>query len=238
MRKGISLIELVLAIVVIAISVMSVPMMLQQGIKSDTFSMMQEAILAARTKMGNILSYQWDDNSRESNNTNGRLRALDVTNGDHALDRNGTYYPERRIGHVYGDLRRKMKAASSPNLFPKPGADANITDLNDFDNLVAQITWSGVNTASDRYDYLDKELNLTTKVYFVSDQLVTGSDYNDTTLTFVFDPSGKRSITDATYSTNIKMIELNVTSKSYPAFLFRTFSCNLGETNLQEKDIN
>jgi hypothetical protein len=238
MRKGISLIELVLAIVVIAISVMTVPMMLQQGTKSDTFSMMQEAILAARTKMGNILSYQWDDHSRESNNTNGRLRALDVANGDPALDRNGTYYPERRIGHVYGDLRRKMKPAGAANLFPKPGADANITDINDFDNLSSVITWSGVSTASDRYDYLDKDLNLTTKVYFVSDKLVTGSDYNDTTLTFVFDPSVKTSITHATYSTNIKMVELNVTSKSYPTFLFRTFSCNLGETNLLEKEIN
>ncbi len=237
MRRGISLIELVLAIVVIAISVMTVPMMLQQGTRNDTYSMMQEAILAARTKMGNILSYQWDDNSRESNNTNGRLRVLDVANGDPALDRNGTYYPERRIGHVYGDLRRKMKAISAADRYPKAGADANITDVNDFDNHSTQIAWSGGSVVTDRYDYLDKDLNLTTRVYFVSDALVSGSDYNDTTLSFVFDPSTKFSISGAN-STNIKMVELNVTSQSYPTFLFRTFTCNLGETNLLEKVIN
>ncbi len=233
MRKGISLIELVLAIVVIAISVMSVPMMLQQGVKNDTFSMMQEAILAARTKMGNILSYQWDDNAREVDNEEGRLRALDVLGGDPALDRNSTYYPERRIGHVYNDLRRKMMAAVT---YPKVGADNNISALNDFDAQSTKITWSGVSMPSDRYDYLDKDLNLTTHIYYVSDRLMSGSDYNDTTLNFVFDPSTKFSITD-TNSTNIKMIELNVTTSSYPAFIFRTFSSNLGETSLKEREL-
>ncbi len=236
-RKGIGLIELVLAIVVIAISVMTVPMMLQQGTKSDTFSMMQEAILAARTKMGNVLSYQWDEYSMESNNTYGRLRALDVANGDPALDRNATYYPERRIGHVYGNLRRKMKPGTAPNLFPKPGADANITDLNDFDNLSTQIVWQGASTASDRYDYLDKNLTLSTKVYYISDTPSAGTDYNSTTVTFVFNPAMKQNINGA-YSTNIKMVELNVTTQSYPAFMFRVFSCNLGETGLLERDIN
>lgn len=231
MRKGIGLIELVLAIVVIAISVMSVPMMLQQGNRNDTYSMMQEAILAARTKMGNILSYQWDDNAREGNNTNGRLRALDVLGGDKALDRNDTYYPERRIGHVYGDLRRKMMAAVT---YPKNSVDANFTDINDFDAQESNISWQGSATASDRFDYLDKELKLETHLYYVRDTLPVGYDYNDTKLLFVLDPSTKFPITD-TNSTNIKMVELNVTSKAYPAFIFRSFSCNLGETNLYER---
>lgn len=231
MRKGIGLIELVLAIVVIAISVMSVPMMLEQGNRNDSYSMMQEAILAARTKMGNILSYQWDDNAREGNNTNGRLRALDVMGGAKALDRNDTYYEERRIGHVFGDLRRKMMATVT---YPKAGSDANITDINDFDNHDTNISWQGTSTATDRYDYLDKELKLSTRVYYISDALPTGYDYNDTKLRFVLDPSTKFSISDAN-STNIKMVELKVTSPTYPAFLFRTFSCNLGETNLYEK---
>ncbi len=236
MRKGISLIELVLAIVVIAISVMSVPMMLQQGAKSDNFSMMQEAILAARTKMGGILSYQWDDNARDGNNTEGRLRALDVTNGDGALDRNNTYDTnnERRIGHVIRDLRRKMMPAVT---YPKAGSDANITDINDFDNVHTNITWQGSSTATDSYDYLDKNLTLSTRVYYVSDALQAGYDYNQTTLLFVFDPSTKDTISSPN-STNIKMIELNVTSKNYQNFLFRAFSCNLGEVDLLEKEIN
>lgn len=233
MRKGVSLIELVLAIVVIAISVMSVPMMLQQGAKNDTFSMMQEAILAARTKMGNILSYQWDDNARENNNSNGRLRALDVAAGDPMLDRNGTYGIERRIGHVYGNLRRKMMPSPT---YPKAGSDSNITAINDFDTQQSKISWVGASAAQDRYDYLDKDLNLTSRVYYVSDTPLGGDDYNSTTLHFLFDPSSKVSINSAS-STNIKMIELKVTSQSYPTFIFRSFSCNLGETNLLEKEL-
>ena len=235
MRRGISLIELVLAIVVIAISVMSVPMMLQQGAKSDTFSMMQEAILAARTKMGNVLSYQWDDNARDGNNTEGRLRALDVYAGDPALDRNNTYYDERRIGHVFGDLRRKMMAAAT---YPSTAVDANITDVNDFDGKSTQLSGVGASTPTDTFDYLDRDLNLTTHVYYISDALAAGSDYNDTVINFVFDPSTKKSITNNADSTSIKMIELDVTSNNYQNFLFRAFSCNLGEVDLLEKEIN
>ena len=234
-RKGISLIELVLAIVVIAISVMSVPMMLAQGAKNDSFSMMQEAILAARTKMGNVLSYQWDDNSKEGNNTNGRLRALDVYSGDTALDRNNTYHNERRIGHIYGDLRRKMMPTP---IYPSSSVDANITDINDFDAVSATLAWSGASTAVDRYDYLDEDLNLTTHVYYISDTPVSGTDYNSTTLSFVFDPSTKKSITNNADSTSIKMVELEVTSTNYQTFMFRTFSCNLGEVDLLEKELN
>jgi len=235
MRKGISLIELVLAIVVIAISVMSVPMMLQQGAKSDSFSMMQEAILAARTKMGNILSYKWDDNATDGNNSEGRLRALDVFAGDPALDRNGTYYPERRIGHVYGDLRRKMMANPT---YPSDNVDANITDLNDFDNVSITLSAVAASSATDNFDYLDVDLNLTSHVYYISDMTTGGTDYNDTNISFVFDPSTKHSITNNADSTNIKMIELEVTSQNYQTFLFRTFSCNLGEVDLLERDIN
>jgi hypothetical protein len=235
MRKGISLIELVLAIVVVAISVMSVPMMLQQGAKNDNFSMMQEAILAARTKMGNILSYQWDDNARDGNNSEGRLRVLDVYNGNSALDRNNTYYDERRIGHVFGDLRRKMMATPT---YPSSNVDTNISDINDFDGLSATLAWSAASTATDNFDYLDRDLNLTTHVYYISDTPVGGTDYNSTTISFALDPSTKSSITNNANSTSIKMVELEVTSTNYQTFVFRTFSCNLGEVDLLEKELN
>ena len=230
MRKAIGLIELVLAIVVIAISVMSVPMMLQQGAKSDNFSMVQEAILAARTKMGNILSFRWDKNSLDKNNTHGRRRALDVISGDKALDRNDTYYKERRIGHVYGNLRRKMFSTET-NV--STAVDVNFTNINDFDNKSAAITWKGASTAVDSYEYLDRELNLTTRVFYIDDK----TDYNKTTITFAFDVSTKKSITYINNSTNIKMIELNVTSGNYVPFVFRTFSCNLGESRLLTKPL-
>ena len=235
MRKAISLIELVLAIIVIAISVMSVPMMLQQSAKSDNFSMVQEAILAARTKMGNILSFRWDRNSLDTNNTNGRFRALDVISGAAALDRNNTYYEERRIGHVYGDLRRKMFAVETnvSALVIAPN-DTNFTNINDFDAKSATIDWKGANSATDRYEYLDRELNLTTRVFYIADNTV---DYNATNINFVFDTTSAKTIKNINNSTNIKMIELNVTSQNYLPFVFRTFSCNLGESRLLSRPL-
>ncbi len=226
MRRGaFSLIELVLAIVIISISVMTVPMMLSQSAKNDNFSLMQESILAARTKMGNILSYIWDDKALDANST--MIVVLDVKNGDSELDRNATTLnTNRRIGHIPKDKRRHMMDGNmTSETFPSTSVDTNITDINDFDNKTVTIAFSGTGSPTDSFDYLDKNLTLGTKVYYISDM----SDYNQTTVTFDFNISNKQSITDLNNSTNIKMIELNVTSQNYQPFIFRTFSCNIGQ---------
>ena len=233
-KSGFSLIELVLAIVIIAISVMTIPLMLAQSAKNDNFSLMQESILAARTKMGNILSYIWDDNAIETNST--MIVVLDVKNGDSELDRNmSTLNSNRRIGHIPKDKRRHMMEGNSTVMtFPSTSVDVNITDLNDFDAKTTSIAFSGTGSTTDNFDYLDKNLSLATKVYYIDDK----TDYNATKITFDFDVSTAKSITDVNHTTNIKMIELNVTSQSYQPFVFRTFSCNIGQAKYLYRTAN
>jgi len=227
-RAAFSLIELVFAIVIISISVMTVPLMLQQSAKSDNFAMMQESILAARTKMGNILSYPWDDASIEENTT--IIRVLDVVNGDSELARNGNSL--RRKGHIQESKRRRLHDGNASVLtYPLGTVDTNITDWNDFDDKNATVIASGTDTATDNFDYLDKNLSLGTKVYYIDDKI----DYNQTTIAFDFNVSTKASITNVNNSTNIKMIELEVGSLMYTPFIFRTFSCNIGQTLYLEK---
>ncbi len=220
-REGFSLIELVIAIVVIAIALMSVPLMLNQGAKSNQFSLMQESILAAHTKLGNIISFKWDENAADENGT--VVRVLDVTNGDSQLDRNLT---RRRIGHIKADLRRRMKnVETNATAIGMEGADT-YDDIDDFDGTSTKVAASGASGVKGKFDYLDVDLNLTTSVVYVSDDL----NYSEQNLTFDFN------VTSVAGSTNIKMIELNATStNSDTPFVFRIFSSNIGQSKYYEK---
>ena len=233
-RSAFSLIELVLAIVIIAISVMTIPMMLSQSSNNDSFSIMQESILAARTKMGNILSYKWDRNSVDGNSSITYIRVLDVKAGDSELDRNETTVDEnRRIGHVAYDLRRRMHEGNVTDMsltFPTAdGNDANITALNHFDG---QVLGNSLDGNASTFDYVIRDFNMTTTVCYVSDS----ADYTAQTINFDFNTTKSADIEDVNNSTNIKMIEIFVQSFSGQPFRFRSYSSNIGQTELLELD--
>jgi prepilin-type N-terminal cleavage/methylation domain-containing protein len=223
-RSGFSLVELVLSIVVIAIALMTVPLMIGQGAKSNQYALVQESILAARTKMGNILSYKWDDCASSASAS--IVRVIDVTAGDSQLDRNTTL---RRVGHIDEDLRRRM---SDTEVNATLGQEGGIfDDIDDFDGESTTVSTVGASTPEGEFDYLDKDLNLTTSIAYISDD----ANYSQQTLTFDFNVSTTGTFSAAN-STNIKMVELNATSanRDFP-FVFRIFSCNIGQSKLLER---
>ena len=225
-RRGFSLIELVFAIVVIAISLMTVPLMLNQGAKSNQFALMQESILAAHTKMGNILSFKWDENSGDNNDT--IVRVLDVTAGDSQLDRKTAV---RRVGHIHDDLRRRMQD-SETNATSLGALGIEVADLyddiDDFNGKSVIVAPVGAATQKGKFDYLDADLNLTTSVTYISDDV----NYSQQDIAFDFNASDV--ITAG--SSNIKMVELNATSvNSDIPFVFRMFSSNIGQSKLYER---
>lgn len=229
-KSGFSLVELVLSIVVIGISLMTVPLMLNEGAKSNQYALMQESILAARTKMGNILSFRWDENSTDINGS--VIRVIDVAVGDSELDRLLTASPKnRRIGHVETDRRRRMTNNERNASLGIEAADV-FDDIDDFDGASSFVSASAGGVAG-QFDYLDNDLNLTTSVKFISDQ----TDYTLQNINFDFNVSSATSFTGAN-STNIKMIELTTTSINRPdvPFVFRIFSSNIGQSLLYERD--
>lgn len=62
-RKAFTLIELVFAIVIVAITVLSVPVMLQINSRGIQAGVDQEAVFAASAKLMQTLSYPWDEYS-------------------------------------------------------------------------------------------------------------------------------------------------------------------------------
>ncbi len=61
MRPGIAMIELIFAIVIMAIVLMSAPMMIGTATKSSNVSLQQESIAIAAAEIGMILTHHWDE---------------------------------------------------------------------------------------------------------------------------------------------------------------------------------
>lgn len=235
MRRASSMIELVIAIVVMGIAMMTLPLMLEKVQSSNTFAMQQEALLAARTQLGDITTYPWDENSLKSN-----IVAI--------LDVNSTLTPVtlqrdsntslRRVGHVFADKRRKFfdplepnNAATTPaNL----GIDAggNIDDIDDFanttTNLLAPILAETTDTG---LDYKFDDLNMSIFAHYISD----AANYSlQDMATFTF-PTPASAVTNG--STNIKLIELRLSGTGLDNNItFRTYATNIGESEILRRD--
>ncbi len=212
-KKAFTLIELVVAIVVIGIAMMSVPLLLSQASKSNEFSINQEAILAATTKMDNILTYPWNET-----NSSGVLKVFDVTNGNINLSRYPDNNSTRRIGHFKEKYRRKFYdniTEANSTLGHDKGDEFD--DIDDFNGEYFSVQNGGTG------DYL-KELNLSVGVYYISDN----ANYSQhPILNFPL------SISSTTPTTNIKMIEVNVTDKNHNLITkLKAFSANIGSYEL------
>ncbi len=224
-RGAFSLIELVLAIVVIAISIMTIPLMLNQNSKAISFTIMQESMMAARTKIENILSYQWDSCSTIASGVAGtetRIKVIDVLNGD--LELNRTVNTIRRVGHVREDLRRRFHDLGVGVLaLPSgDGLSATKVSIDSFNGETISMNAGG------SLDYL-RDFNITTAIFYISDEV----NYTSQNINFNFDATAWRSSTvNVNQSTNIKMIELNVTTQDAQPFILRAFSSNIGQTEL------
>ena len=78
-KPAFTMIELIFAIVVIAITVLSLPMMTQVTSKGTEDALVQEVIFAAAAELNQAVSYHWDANSTD---TNSSLAGVINTNGD------------------------------------------------------------------------------------------------------------------------------------------------------------
>ncbi|MBL0687541.1 MAG: type II secretion system protein [Sulfurospirillum sp.] len=211
MKKASSMIELVVSIVVIGIAVMTLPLMLEQTQRNSTFTMQQEAILVARTKLGNILTYSWDDNTVQNN----IIGVLDVhVDADDELDRNTT---QRRVGHVSQDRRRKFFTNSTfATTHVNLGSDGSINDIDDF------IEFNSYNL-SGNLDYRFK-FDINTTVNYHNDTAnYSAQDMSNFTFSRVLN----------TTSTNIKRVRVSLYLNDInTTLMLEAYSANIGGTAL------
>ena len=228
-RHAFTMIELIFALVIMSIVFVSLPMILVNNQNSLEDNLVQESIFLASSKMSQVLTFKWDDNSSSPGlGTLSTSDVIEVTNGPAALDRNGS---EFRVGHFQEDKHRRM----SPVLNETRTATAigievpgTFDDIDDFDGLVATniIATAGV-------DGYKKEYRADVNVSYVNDNnFINATNYASDSIDFVLSP------TAAAATTNLKMMEVSIEQEDPTSatgweqtLLLRAFVANIGETD-------
>ena len=223
-RPAIAMLELIFAIAVMGIALLSAPMLISMAAKSTSVALQQEGINEAASRITMIMTYDWDENNvnvpcggdpsilhTESESTvtalaevNGTTLRIGVplTSNSHTFNCNGQEFNATAIG--------------------KEGSD--IDDLDDFDktNLVKVLLGSGGEDYIENPDRTGADVSIDTSITYVSDN----APYTDT-----FNYNFSNSAAGGT--TSIKAIKVVLTSDSSEAELEKTivmyaFSCNVG----------
>jgi len=150
-RAAFTFIELIFAIVIIAITVVSLPMLNQVISHNNEKSLVQEAIFAAATELNEATTLHWDENSLEAGDTSGLAKVINIDSNCESNASSSRY--RLRPGHIREALHRKCL-----NNLALGEADSNTNDLVDAveDNQHAskEIFISSDTTAQGyKYDY-------------------------------------------------------------------------------------
>jgi prepilin-type N-terminal cleavage/methylation domain-containing protein len=226
-RKGFTLIELIFAIVIVAIIVLSIPMMNLINAKATEGSISQEAVFASSAKLMQTLSFPWDENSSDIEQILEGATVLSgvvkTPNGTASLDFNDTVCRP-------GLIARRCRIDQN-------GWEVNVSNLgNDYTSLLIRgLDDSGgesniSGTSSEGYK---NQYRMVTNVTYVSDNTnsVGGSiDYNASNpfgASFVFSdlnvtgPTSLRLITISTYRAD--------DTTNTPVTVLRAYGANIGE---------
>ena len=230
MRKAVSLIELIIAIVVMGIAVMSLPLILTQTQSNNALALQQEAILSTKAKIGFISSYPWDQNSWDG--TGSIFRVLD-TSASPSADNAFATADIRRIGHIQTDKRRRLWDVGNANRAPNNEVTAapNEDDIDDFDSHDDNITIADPT----QMDYIFA-LTMTPEIVYLRDSLSAGNYLNSNTIQFDFDATNTE--TNTSRPTNIKMITVRTVSQvgNDVNVSLRSFASNIGQSKISKRD--
>ncbi|WP_295421202.1 hypothetical protein [Sulfurovum sp.] len=223
LRPAIAMIELIFAIVVIGITLLSAPLVLNQSIQSSNVALQQESIAAAASQISLILTQSWDEN--DTNKTG----ILTVNGGDSELAV-GT----RDLNLSY--LSRSMNPAQFINAAPanrlsREISDNNISDdVDDYNGLSSKITV--YNTEESKLEnnigeYVDKSISIANTVSYAKDS----TNYANSPIVF------NNPFQTSSISTNIKLISVTLTSTSgaseyNKSIVLSAFVCNIGTPNV------
>ena len=242
MRKAIALIELIFAIVVIGITLLSVPNIIKTTTKASSNIVTQESISILTSHLNMVMAQFWDENSTNPKYNNPILKVeQENTTLSEANDTKG-YSLGRRIGSAISSPRRyatdingtKLTATKVTNL----GKDNNETDsddIDDFDNTNSTLVDRN-STSSQLGDYKDRTVQVSTRVNYIFDNPTSaGLSYNANSIDFN-DPFNLSKVS-STQSTNIKTISvtLNTNNTNNKTIVLRAFSCNIGSSRLKER---
>ena len=191
-KTAFSLIELIFAIVIIGITVFSLPIMNNTSAKGIENSIVQEAIFAASTELTQAVTNHWDANSTEPSDRNSTARVIDM----------GSCNDNRLMpGHINETLHRRCLDSNTT----KP-ADHNSSTVETVENAAHDYKPIFINPTPDGDGYKD---NYQSKVV-VDDNATFGAEENESIkkITVTIENSSGNIVTSLrTYVTNIGEVD-------------------------------
>ncbi len=234
MRPAIAMLELIFAIVIMGIILMSAPQLISTSTKSGFVAVQQEAINEAASQVNMIMGYHWDENSADETVLDPILQtASPVTDLAEStyLDGNGT---GRRIGtpeESYRSFLRPDGSRLSATLAGDLGSDGTETPEDDIDDFTGVKNLIEIDpSVADTVE--TTTINIARAVSYNTDTVTGG--YNQSNIAFV-------PFNAAPGTTSIKEITVTVTSSSgveelEKNIILHAFSCNIGGYKLEERE--
>ena len=230
LRPAIAMIELIFAIVVIGITLLSAPLLVSQATSSSMTSFQQESVAMAASHTSAVMTYEWD----EENTGIHAGKILNVTSGDADLDQSTGTLARGATARFPNARRRQFDNIATP-LFATAhlGIDTNdsVDDIDDFIVKPLHLTiYSTAINNTDRGDYIDKNITLNTFVLYGND----AATYNSGTGIFAFSQPFRHAAIPNGSTTNIKLITVRLTSNNVndefkdKQITLNAFMCNIG----------
>ena len=235
MKRGIALLELIFSMIIIAITLISVPNLIKSTSKASQEVITQESISNAASYAAMIMSTFWDENSTDPKYANPILYVKKENPSLKELNVSGVLLG-RRVGAPITTPRRFKnnlagKRLTASTLLGSETDDGEPDDIDDYNNRSVTLVEQN-NTTVQEGDYKDLKIKLDTTVVYINDSANGG--YNLQTVQFdnPFDSTKVE-----TQPTNIKLITLKLTSENEPnkEIVLRAFSCNIGSKKLKER---
>lgn len=232
-KKAIAMIELIFALVIMGIVLMSAPMLIQQSVRSGNVALQQEAIAAAAAQASIVLSMHWDE--ANSNLPIGASPILDTNRTN--LDFNDTTPPLGLVGVSSRNSNNGGAILSPSNNLGADFTDNNDTnetdyskfdDVDDFNGQSFGVTvFNNEITTTDKGDYVDKNISITTDINYADDTITFKTDMSDSDIATIDETPFGGGIS------NIKFVKVNLTSNSNveelnKSITFQAFSSNIG----------
>ena len=206
-RSAFSFIELIFAIVIIGITVVSLPMMNQAISKGIDENIKQEAIFAAATKLNEAVTAHWDENSLETNQFDSLSRVIDHNSNCEDNSSLSTY--RQMPGHINQPKHRKCLDSSSIGV-SNANSNANVNALNDMVGTSPLYVVHSGSSMLNRSSYKQ--------------------DYNSTVTVH------QSPIFDGAANSDMKKIDVNITDGSVTVVFLTTYSANIGEIDYYKKE--
>ncbi len=230
LRPAIAMIELIFAIVIMGIVMMSAPMLISTATKSSYVALQQEGINEAASRVNMIMGYAWDEKNTDDSYIPPILRTTSTT-----TDLTPEGNTSRRIGIPMTSQRTYILSDTNTTPLFASALGNDSGNENDIDDFIGNINLTVEDINDNDIDYVEKTtIDINTTVVYLNDSVTGG--YGQSTITYV------PFTTSPSTTSNIKSITVTLTSNDInnadvleKTIILRAFSCNIGGYQFKER---